>query len=268
VIEAADFKDECDALAALLQPLREADWSRPTLFKGWTINDIMVHLTSGNLSADLSLNDPAGYNRMKEERERVSAAGNLSILDLQHRQVNAKGGALLAKWREQYPRLTDAFSRADPRQRVPWASLDMSARSSISARLMETWAHAQAIYDLLGKDRVNTDRIHHVAILGVNTYGWTFANRKLPEPGPRPAVRLTAPSGATWEWPAKGETTDSISGSAAEFCQVVTQTRNIGDTGLWVSGPVAKQWMAIAQCFAGPPRDPPAPGARYKAKIG
>ena len=38
----------------------------------------------------------------------------------------------------------------------------MSARSSISARLMETWAHGQAVYDRLGVVRVDTDRIRNI----------------------------------------------------------------------------------------------------------
>ena len=44
---------------------------------------------------------------------------------------------------------------------------------------------------------------------------------------------------------------------------MVTQTRSVADTALRLEGPVAKQWMAIAQCFAGPPHDPPAPGTRH-----
>jgi hypothetical protein len=43
----------------------------------------------------------------------------------------------------------------------------------------------------------------------------------------------------------------------------VTQTRNVADTGLSVTGPVAEDWMTIVQCFAGPPEDPPAPGTRF-----
>jgi hypothetical protein len=58
-----------------------------------------------------------------------------------------------------------------------------------------------------------------------------------------------------------------LEGRATEFCQVVTQCRNIADTSLKVSGDVARQWMAVAQCFAGPPQDPPAPGVRRKAEI-
>ena len=76
-----------------------------------------------------------------------------------------------------------------------------------------------------------------------------------------PYVRLTAPSGAIWEW-GEPETEDRVEGSAVEFCHVVTQGRNIADTDLAVSGETAVEWMAIAQCFAGGPEEPPAPGQR------
>jgi uncharacterized protein (TIGR03084 family) len=130
---------------------------------------------------------------------------------------------------------------------------------------METWAHGQAIYDLLGQERSVGDRIKNVAVIGINTFGWTFTNRGLPVPEKRPSVRLTAPSGATWEWnqPDEGNV---IEGSAVEFCQVVTQTRNIADTSLKVMGESASAWMSIAQCFAGPPENPPPPGTRYRQR--
>jgi hypothetical protein len=49
---------------------------------------------------------------------------------------------------------------------------------------------------------------------------------------------------------------------AHEFAQVVTQTRNIADTQLECDGEVAQLWMKNAQCFAGAPAEPPAPGFR------
>ena len=142
----------------------------------------------------------------------------------------------------------------------------MSARSSITARLMETWAHGQAVYDMLGVERVNADRIRNIAVLGINTFGWTFATHKQPLPAIAPHVRLTAPSGAIWTWNEPSET-DLIEGSATEFCQVVTQVRNIADTRLKVVGEAATRWMAIAQCFAGPPETPPAPGTRFRETV-
>jgi uncharacterized protein (TIGR03084 family) len=138
----------------------------------------------------------------------------------------------------------------------------MSVRSSITARLMETWAHGQEVYDVLGVVRVNKDRIKNVAVLGMNTFGWTFANRGLEVPADAPYVKLTAPSGEVWEWNSPS-TTNFVEGSAAEFCQVVTQTRNIADTRLRVVGETAERWMSIAQCFAGPPEEPPGQGSRY-----
>ena len=41
IAEAADFALECDATHALMQPLEDADYTRQTQFKGWTINDVM-----------------------------------------------------------------------------------------------------------------------------------------------------------------------------------------------------------------------------------
>jgi uncharacterized protein (TIGR03084 family) len=265
--ESTAFRDEGDALYALLKPLKDEDWNRPTLFKGWTFNDIIAHLHGGNESADISLRDAAAHARMKSDREQMAKDRNLDYLGITHAWIgDIKGRELLEAWRERYLSVAEAFAVADPKKRVPWAGREMSARSSISARLMETWAHGQAIYDRMDRERVNTDRIRNIAVLCVNTFGWTFANRKMTPPPVRAAVRLIAPSGALWEWPSQpaDEAGELIEGSAAEFCQVCAQTRNIADTRLKVTGESAKRWMALAQCFAGVPRDPPGPGVRHR----
>jgi hypothetical protein len=44
-----------------------------------------------------------------------------------------------------------------------------------------------------------------------------------------------------------------VSGTALDFCLLVTQRRHRDDLALTVDGPAAQQWMAIAQAFAGPP---------------
>jgi uncharacterized protein (TIGR03084 family) len=127
---------------------------------------------------------------------------------------------------------------------------------------METWAHGQALYDLFGVARAPTVRLRNIAEIGVRTYGWTFANRGEPPPGPAPHVRLSGPDGATWTWNDPSED-NRVEGSALAFCQVVTQTRNVADTDLRVTGEPARRWMSLAQCFAGPPETPPAPGTRF-----
>jgi len=66
-------------------------------------------------------------------------------------------------WADSFPDIAARFRAADPLARVRWVGPDMSVASCIIARQMEHWAHAQAIFDVLGEDRVNTDRLKNVA---------------------------------------------------------------------------------------------------------
>ena len=264
--QAQDFLDESAALHALVAPLDAAALDRPTAFKGWTVNTVIGHLHMWNVAADLSLRDADAFNAFYEGVRDFSRAGRLPEFERQWRD-GLDGPALVEAWAAFFPEMAARFAEADPRARLPWAGPSMSARSSITARLMETWAHGQEVYDLLGVVRRNADRIGNIVILGVNTYQWTFANRGEEVPGPLPHLVLTAPSGAVWTH-GEPSATERIEGLAEEFCQVVTQTRNIADTALKVTGPAATAWMAKAQCFAGPPNDPPAPGTRRTGAAG
>ena len=262
--QASDFRDESEALYGLLSTLRDDDFNAPTQFKEWTANDVLGHLHMWNWAADLSLNDEDGFLVFMKDVMSAFGSGGMRKFECDWRK-GLSGKALLEAWWEFCAPMSECFESADPKARVQWAGPDMSVRSSITARLMETWAHGQALYDLLGVQRQDSDRIQNIAILGVNTFGWAYKNRGLAIPDAVPMVRLMAPSGGTWELNAEN-TTDCIEGSATEFCQVVTQVRNIADTTLDVRGETATQWMSIAQCFAGPPEDPPAPGTRFAQK--
>ena len=256
------FLEESEALYALLASRRESDLALVTQFKDWSIEDVIAHLHLFNRAAEIATR---GRDELKaffaELRKSAAGARDLRAATLA-RLAPLRGRALLEAWREECRSIATAFDAIDPRSRLPWVGPDMSARSSISARLMETWAHGQAVFDRLGVARVDTDRIRDVAILGVNTFAWTFRNRGLAVPASVPRVRLEAPSGARWEWNAEVES-DLVEGTASDFCQVVAQTRALEDTSLRVEGDVARRWMSIAQCFAGPPENPPAAGSRF-----
>ena len=257
------YSSESGALYALLTPLAEARWNQPTQFKEWTLNDILAHLAFFDACALLSLHDEKALSELFSQLRAAVSAGTPSLTFAIHWLGNVKGTRLLAAWHEQSMRLAEDYSLEDPKRRTKWAGPDMSVRSSLSARLMETWAHAQAIYDLLGQRRVEGEYLRDIAELGVNTYKWSFVNRKLPVPEPQPFVRLISPAGASWEW-GQEITAERIEGSASEFCQVVAQTRNVEDTSLRVTGFNAVKWRAIAQCFAGVARDPPSAGTRFR----
>ena len=260
----ADFLAESRALAELLEPLADADFERRTQFKDYSVHDVVAHLHAFNWAADLALRDGEAFQSWwRDFAAGLGPAGGLPAATDAWLE-GARGRPVFERWRDFLPGMAERFAAADPRARVPWVGPEMSVRSSITARLMETWAHGQELYDLLGVVRVDADRIRNIAHLGVSTFAWSFAVRGEQAPGPPPHVELRAPSGATWEWNSENAS-DRVAGSATEFCQVVTQTRNVADTELAVSGPVARRWMSLAQCFAGGVSEPPAPGTRFTA---
>lgn len=260
--QAEDFSAESQALYDLLDGVASNTYTEPTLFKSWTINTVLEHLCFWNEMAGLQITDEA------ELVVRMTAIGNHKGGMRGFEQdffAGFSGPALRDRWYAEMHATAKLYAEADPKRRLKWAGPDMSARSSITARLMETWAHGQEIYDHLGQVRENQDRIRNIVVLGVNTYCWTYKTRNETPPGPMPHLRLTAPSGALWTY-GEESATEYIEGSAEGFCQIVTQTRNVADTDLKVTGPIARDWMSKAQCFAGAPEVPPAPGVRHMRK--
>ena len=254
-----DLRAEGMEVESLLERLDEADWQRPTPFKSWTPWDVVAHLHWADRMAVASLN---GREPFAEENAKMAATPGDSYTEQSANFLgNPDAPQLFATWKSFFAEMCDKLEAIDPGTRLAWYGPDMGVRMFATARLMETWAHAHDIWDLLGLERRYNDRIKHVAVIGIKTFGWTFVNRGLEEPSNPPYVRLTAPSGEIWEWH-DPDTKNRIEGLASEFCHVVTQGRNIADTRLEVVGDIAKRWMEIAQCFAGPPEDPPASGQR------
>jgi len=264
--EALDFKAESEAVATILTGLSDEEYNTPTQFKGWTIYDILAHLHLWNIAADWTLNEPAKFTALMGDVIQVFQGGK-THQDLQRewcvKQGLDTGTKLYTAWMETFATVAEKYVVADPDTRVKWGGPDMSVRSCIIARQMETWAHAQAIFDVLGVARIDADRLKNVAHIGVTTYSWSFKVNGLAPILPKPYIRLTAPSGAIWEWN-EPQDDNKVEGSATEFSQVVTQCRNIDDTSLIMTGEAATTWMSIAQCFAGGPETPPAKDTRFK----
>ncbi len=261
--QADDFRLESEALHDLVEPLSDTELERSTAFKGWTINTVIRHLHVWNHAAGLSLAGGGRFASFFEKAGPHVAAGTMPSFEFDFTEGLA-GRDLVETWRRTFLEVAQRFAAADPSMRVEWAGPSMSARSSVTARLMETWAHGQAVHDALGVVRVSGDRIRNIVVLGFNTYAWTFKVNRLEAPTPVPCLRLFAPSGEVWSHGEPGDL-ECVEGSAEEFCQVVTQTRNVADTGLRVVGPNATAWMRMAQCFAGRAERPPAPGTRKTA---
>ena len=260
--QAEDYREEANVLAEVLAPLKDADFQTETLFKGWTINDVIGHLHMFDVAALRTLESTDAFAAFFAPIAAGMQQGK-TLLETQYPWLDGlEGEALFAVWHETTGKLANAYATADPKQRVKWAGPDMSALSSITARQMETWAHGHEVFDLLGETRIESDRIKNIVVLGVNTFGWTYHVRKWEVPAAMPYLELNAPSGAVWTF---GEDTSGnrIAGSAVGFAQAVTQTRNWADTDLRPEGDVALTWMENAQCFAGGVKQPPAKDTRF-----
>lgn len=256
-----DLLAEYRALADFCATLSAGDWRRVSAFYGWTPWDEIAHLLYFDEAALVSATDPERFAREAAALNARVAAGEEISAIARGLYGTLDGAALLARWRGTHETLVKALAALDPKARLGWYGPPMSARSFATARLMETWAHGQDIWDVMRRRRPPSARLKHIAHIGVGTFGWTFVNRGLPVPVAQPFVALTAPDGSSWTW---GDSTGEhrVQGSAEDFCLVVTQRRHVQDTALACTpGPMA-DWMALAQCFAGPPADGPAPGVR------
>lgn len=245
-----DLAAEHAALDAIVAGIDEATWSADTPAAGWDVKDTIVHLIQADMAASLAVTDADGFQTAKSEMMSGGAA-----LDFFATADGKSGAEVLALWRSERAKMLGAFRSRGPKDRIPWFGPDMSTLSFATARLMETWSHGQDVADTVGVPWPATDRLRHVCHIGVTTRGWSYMVRGRDIPTEPVHVALTAPSGDMWTWGSE-DAADKITGSAEEFCLVATQRRKPADTSLVTEGPLAAEWLSIAQAFAGEPTLP------------
>jgi uncharacterized protein (TIGR03084 family) len=247
---AADLAAESAVTRELVAGLDEAvgsGWRTPTPAAGWDIADQIGHLAY--------FDEVAVRSAVHPDEFRAQLATALEDFDpdtVAARYRDRSGAQVLAWFDAARAGLIETFAQLDPRQRLPWFGPAMSAASSLTARIMETWAHTQDIADALGVTREPTGRLRHVAHIGVGARAFSYAVRGQSPPDTPVRVELTAPDGTLWTWGPDGAV-DRVTGTALDFCLLVTQRRHRDDVDLTVDGPAAREWMAIAQAFAGAP---------------
>ncbi|TDW28830.1 TIGR03084 family metal-binding protein [Cryobacterium psychrophilum] len=243
----ADVAAEAADLNDLLGPLTHAQWRTPTPAEGWNIHDQVVHLAYFDDIAALGFTDPAALTRRVAD---LLATGDDWVDQINVERADLEPERTLAWFTTSRRCVVETLAAAGPASRTPWFGPPMSAASSATARLMETWAHGQDIRDALGVKTVATDRVRHICHLGVLTRGFSFQVRGVEAPTTDIRVELTAPGGDTWVWgPADAE--QRVVGTALDFSLLVTQRRHLADTALTGTPGAAQEWLAVAQAFAG-----------------
>lgn len=245
----ADLAAETAAFDVVLDGLDDATLGRPSAAEGWTIGDQVAHLAGFDEAAVTAATDPDAFGA---DLERRLVEGDDPIEGYRRHGRTLTPAELRHWWRTSRRGLLDALAGLDARARVPWYGPPMSAMSHATARLMETWAHGLDIRDVTGHPPSVSERLRHVAHIGVGARAFAFAAHGLEPPEAPIRVELASPAEETWTW-GPGDAVDVVSGPALDFCLLVTQRRHRDDLDLRVEGPAATAWMAIAQAFAGPP---------------
>jgi uncharacterized protein (TIGR03084 family) len=251
-----DLIAEQRALDDIVANISDEQWRSMTPSPGWSVIDQIGHLTYFDQSAALAIKDANAFQQSVKELMDAASPNELDEYTL--RSFRALSPLdVLETWRGGRAILAAATATLRDDARVPWYGPSMGAKSFLSARLMETWAHGTDVADALGATLPASDRLRHVAQLGFNTRKWSYLVRG--EDAPEGTVRLVldSPSGDLWTW-GPSDADDVIRGSAEEFCLVATQRRHLDDTSLEY-GDLGHEWLVRAQAFAGGPTTGPSP---------
>lgn len=220
-----DLRAETATLDDVLATLDEAGWRKETPAVGWDTRDTIGHLADTD---DVMYESVTGGSRnlMSDAREATGGDPSPTAVDdftaWQIERVRQKDWQdVYSWWRSSTARLHELLGSLDPQQRYLWGPNMISPLSLCSARLMETWAHSLDVHAAAGVDYVDSDRLRHVAHLGIRALPYAFTLERLDAPG---AIRaeLTSPSGRTWTF-GPDDSPTVIRGSAGDWCRVVAR---------------------------------------------
>ncbi|WP_319428757.1 TIGR03084 family metal-binding protein [Mycobacterium sp. RTGN5] len=244
-----DLRDESDALDALVAPLDAAGWAAPTPAPGWTLAHQIAHLLWTDRASLTSITDEPAFGELLT----AASADPLGFVDKAAEELAlTPPDQLLAQWRQTRTELHTALRGVTEGRKLLWFGPPMSAASMATARLMETWAHGLDVADAVGATVAPSARLKSIAHLGVRTRDFAFSVHGLTPPAEPFRVDLTAPDGTHWTWGPE-DAGQRVTGSAMDFCCLVTQRRPRAELDIVADGADAARWLEIAQAFAGPP---------------
>ncbi len=242
----SDLAAQHEELDVLLAGLDEGGWARASACEGWSVADVVVHLTQTDEGAVASME-----GRLPEGG--LAAGGSPDVDDWAERMVVAArgtpGAEVLERWRSTAAALRAALAGADPSTRVPWVAGRLSVRTLATTRLAEGWIHTGDVAAAFGGEPSNTPRLRHIARLAWRTLPYAFAQAGRELRGPV-AFELRGPSGERWDLVPVEEPRTVVRGDALELCLVAGRRRDPATTGLRVTGPDADAVLELVRTYA------------------
>lgn len=252
----SDLAAEADQVDRLVADLEASRWTTPTPAPGWTIAHQIGHLAFIFRLAGTAASDPAAFTAMTAQvKDGFDAAVNAALADY----LTHPPGDLLSRWRAERTAAIDALAAVPPGTTVPWLVNPLPPAILACAGIMELFGHGQDIADALGVRPQRTDRLLHLVGFAALTRDFGYQARGLTPPATEFRYEITAPSGELWEIGPE-DATEKVTGSAVDFCLLVTRRRHPADLDVVATGAEAERWLSIAQAYRGPAGDGRRPG--------
>lgn len=237
-------------LAALLEPLDDAGWGRPTRCDGWNVSDVVLHLAQTDVLALASaegrfadgLNVLAGGAQPQgnvDDGAAAMVAGERGVPNTE----------LFDRWRTGAMALRAALAAGDQHRRVDWVAGQLSIQTLVTTRLAECWIHTGDVAEALDVAQEPTDRLQYIARLAWRTLPYAFARDGRQLSGPV-AFDLRAPSGERWQFVPDTEPATVIEGPGAELCLVAARRVAPAATSLRGTGPDVRAVLDLVRTYA------------------
>jgi uncharacterized protein (TIGR03084 family) len=248
------FAEETAQLDEFLSALTPEQWLHASGCAGWSVGDVVLHLAQTE-EAVVSTFEIGNAGRPFADHVADAAARIGGAVDgLAEAAVEAERvddpAAVLDRWRAAHAASIALLRAADPHERVNWIAVPLSARTLAATRLSEHWIHSMDIREPLGEPAADTDRLRFIARLAWRTLPYAFGREG--EDAPAVALRLTAPSGASWVF--GGDDADDaevvITGPAGDWCRVAARRVAPAATALETQGDRAARVLELVRTYA------------------
>jgi uncharacterized protein (TIGR03084 family) len=237
-------------LAGILAGLDDSDWRRASPCEGWTVADVVLHLSQTDELAIGSvqhrfdealavLTDGVGF------ADSIDAGAAVMV----ERDRVASSASIHERWRRGAEILDRLFVDADPHDRVTWVAGELSVRTLVTTRLAECWIHTGDVANALGREQAPTSRLRHVARLAWRTLPYAFA-RAGREMAGAVAFELAGPDDEPWSFRPDTTPATVIEGDGMELCLVAARRVDPRATGLRATGPDGERVLDLVRTYA------------------
>lgn len=237
-------------LGALISPVHDEAWMKPSRCQGWTVSDVVLHLAQTNEMAIGSLTGTfddvlAQLTTGLRPSDDVDDGAGLMVA----KERGDEPGNVYMRWNSGVARMMAAFRAADPHDRVQWVAGALSVHTLATTRLAETWLHTNDVAFGVGVLLPAPERLQHIARLAWRTLPYAFKRAGRDMKG-TVAFELAGPSGAVWRFLPDGPADTIVRGTAVDLCAVAGQRAQASDTRLTAAGPDALDVLELVRTFA------------------